>query len=145
MAEPPAEMKPAAEPNIEYSMLAHGNEEHPVERPVNDEIPSAPPTSMPIYTVVLPPLVFSASEPSPPPDPGPPMALLIREAQVSPNWEFSGHVAAPEFATDLQHALGVNSQVPAKEPRAKPAGKKRGFWASIRKLFGGADMEAKAE
>ena len=145
VAEPPAEMKPAADPNIEYSVLANANEEHPVERSVNDEVPSAPPASMPIYTVVLPPLVFLASEPTPPPDPGPPMALLIREAQVSPNWEFSGHVAAPEFATELQHALGENAQVPAKTPRAKPAGKKHGFWGALRRLFGGGDMEAKTE
>ena len=73
------------------------------------------------------------------------MAVLIREAQVSPDWEFSGHVAAPNFAKDLQHALGENAQVPAKTPRAKPAGKKRGLWASIRRLFSGGDMEAKAE
>jgi hypothetical protein len=144
-AEPPAETKPVAEPNIEYSMLAHANEEHPIERPADDDVPSAPPASMPVYTVVLPPLVFSASAPAPPPDPGPPMALLIREAQVSPDWEFSGHVAAPQFATELQHALGENAQAPAKKTRAKPAGKKRGFWGAIRRLFGGGDMEAKAE
>lgn len=144
-AEPPAEMKPAAEPSIEYSVLAHANEEHPIERPVNDEVPSAPPASTPIYTVVLPPLVFLASEPAPPPDPGPDMAVLIREAQVSPDWEFSGHVAAPNFATDLQRALGENAQAPAKKPRAKPEGKRHGFWASIRRFFGGGDMEAKAE
>jgi hypothetical protein len=143
--DPPAEMKPAAEPNIEYGVLAHANEEHPIERPVNDEVPSAPPSSMPIYTVILPPLVYSASNPAPPPDPGPDMAVLIREAQVSPDWEFSGHVAAPNFATDLQHALGENAQVPATTPRAKPAGKKHGFWASIRRLFGGGNMEAKAD
>ncbi len=143
--EPQAEMKPAAEPNIEYSMLAHGNEDHPIERPVDDEVPSAPPTSMPIYTVVLPPLVFSASEPAPPPDPGPPMALLIREAQVSPDWQFSGHVAAPEFATELQHALGENAQAPPKTPRAEKTKKKHGFWGSLRRLFGGGDMEAKAD
>lgn len=144
-AKPPAEMKPASEPNIEYSALAGGNEEHPTERPVNDEVPSAPPILMPIYTVVLPPLVFSASEPAPPPDPGPPMALLIREAQVSPDWEFSGHVAAPEFASELQHALGENAQMPAKTPHAEKARKKRGFWGKLRKLFGGSDIEAEVE
>jgi hypothetical protein len=145
VAEPPAEIKPAGEPNIEYSVLANANEEHPIERPVNDEVPAAPPASMPIYTVVLPPLVYSASEPTPPPDPGPPMALLIREAQVSPSWEFSGHVAAPEFAAELQQALGENAQVPAKTPRAEKAKKKHGFWGAFRRLFGGGDMEAKAE
>jgi hypothetical protein len=145
VAEPPAEMKPLAAPNIEYSVLAHANEEHPIERPVNDEVRYASPTSIPIYTVVLPPLVFSASEPAPPPDPGPPMAVLIREAQVSPNWEFSGHVAAPNFATDLQRALGENAQVSAKTSRAKPARGKHGFWGAFRRFFGGGDMEAKAE
>jgi hypothetical protein len=95
--------------------------------------------------MVLPPLVFLASSPAPPPDPGPPMALLIREAQVSPNWEFSGHVAAPEFATELQHALGENAQAPPEKPGAKPAGKKHGFWGALRKIFGGGDMEAKVE
>jgi len=144
-AKPPDGMKPAAEPSIEYSVLAQGNEEHPVERPVNDEVPSAPPTSMPIYTVVLPPLVFSASEPAAPPDPGPPMALLIREAQVSPYWEFSGHVAAPEFASELQHALGENAQVPAKTPSTEKARRKHGFWGKVRRLFSGGDMEAKAD
>ena len=144
-AEPPAEMKPASAPNIEYSVLAHANEEHPIERPADDEAPTAPPASMPIYTVVLPPLVYSASEPAPPPDPGPPMALLIREAQVSPDWEFSGHVAAPNFAADLQHALGENAPVSSQKSRAKPAGKKRGFWGALRRFFGGGDMEAKAE
>ncbi len=143
--EPPAEMKPTAEPNIEYSVLANGNEEHPVERPVNDEVPAAPPTSMPIYTVVLPPLVFFAGQPDSPSDPGPPMALLIREAQVSPYWEFSGHVAAPEFASELQHALGENAQVPPKEPPAEKTKKKHGFWGAVRRIFGGGDMEAKAE
>ncbi len=144
-AKPPDEMKPATESNVEYSVLAHANEEHPVERPVDDEVPSAPPTSMPIYTVVLPPLVFLAGSPAPPPDPGPPMALLIREAQASPDWEFSGHVAAPEFATDLQHALGQDVRVTAKEPHAGIATKRRGFWGALRRLFGGGDMDAKAE
>lgn len=144
-AEPPVEMRPVAEPSVEYSVLAHANEEHPIERPPDDETPSAPPTSMPIYTVVLPPLVFSASAPAPPPDPGPPMALLIREAKVSPDWEFSGHVAAPEFATELRDALGEKAQVSAKKTRPKPDRKKRGFWGAIRRLFGGGNMEAKAE
>src|SRR5579862_2178874 len=60
-AEPPAKAKPAVEPHIEYSLLAHANEDHPMERPVDDPVPSPPPVSMPVYTVVLPPLVFSAS------------------------------------------------------------------------------------
>jgi hypothetical protein len=144
-AKPPAEMKPAAESNVEYSVLAHGNEDHPIERPAGDEVNSAPAVSMPIYTVVLPPLVFLASSPTPPPDPGPDMAILIREAQVAPDWQFSGHVAAPEFATELQHALGQDAPVRAKKPHRENSTKRRGFWGTVRKLFGGGDMEAKAE
>jgi hypothetical protein len=144
VAEPPAEIKPAADPNIEYSVLAHGNEEHPIERPADDAVPPTPPVSMPVYTVVLPPLVFSASQPAPP-DPEPDMALLIREAQVSPDWEFSGHVDAPEFATDLQHALGQNTQVTAKKLHVGSGRKRSGFWATLRRFFGGGDMDAKAE
>lgn len=145
VAEPPAELKPVAEPNIEYSMLAHANEEHPIERPVNDELTSAPPASVPVYTVVLPPLIFLASSPTPPPDPGPDMAILIRQAQVSPDWEFSGHVAAPEFATELQHALGQGARASVEKPHAESTRKRGGFWGALRRLFGGGNMEAKAE
>ena len=143
--EPPPEMKPAAESNVEYSVLSDANEKHPIERPPDDEVNAAPAISMPIYTVVLPPLVFLASSPTPPPDPGPPMALLIREAQVSPDWEFSGHVAAPEFATELQHALGQDARVKTKKPHRGNSRKRAGFWGTLRKLFGGGNMEAKAE
>jgi hypothetical protein len=143
-AEPPAEPKPAAEPHIEYSLLAHANEDHPTERSVDDAVPSPPPVSMPLYAVVLPPLVFSASEPTPP-DPEPDMVLLIREAQVSPQWEFSGHVDAPEFAADLQHALGQNARVNARKTREDHPKRKGGFWSALRRFFGGGDMDAKAE
>jgi hypothetical protein len=142
-AEPPAEAKPALEPDIEYSVLAHANEKHPVERPADDAVPAVP-VSMPVYTLVLPPLVFSASEPVPP-DPEPDMVLLIREAQVSPDWEFSGHVDAPEFAADLQHALGQNAQVNARQPRAEKVKRRGGFWSALRRFFGGKDLDAKAE
>jgi hypothetical protein len=144
MAEPPAEIKPAAEPGIEYSMLAHGNEEHPTERMPDEGVP-AQPVSMPVYTVILPPLIFSASSPVPPPDPEPDTVLLIREAQVSPDWEFSGHVDPPEFATDLQRALGQNGQLAAKNAHTGSVRKTGGFWAAIRRLFGAGDMDAKAE
>ena len=62
---PQPKPKPAAEPISNTVVLAHANEDHPTERPVNDAVPSPPPVSMPMYTVVLPPLVFSASEPLP--------------------------------------------------------------------------------
>jgi hypothetical protein len=140
-AKPPVEPpQPAVERNVEYSILANANEEHPIVQPVKNEAPVAPPASAPLYTVVLPPLVFLANSP-PPPDPGPDMVVLIREARVSPEWEFSGHVAAPEFAQAVQHALGqdtaTNVQSALTDQSAdKPKKKKSGFWAALRKVFG---------
>lgn len=97
--------------NIEVSVLAEANETHPVVpepkygAPPPPAAPAAPPTSDPVYTAVVPPLVFMAGSPSRPPDPTPDMVLLIREAKVSPEWEFTGHVSTPEFAKAMQSAL----------------------------------------
>ncbi len=132
--------EPVAKPTINYSMLAKANEAHPVVPAAKD---AAPPTSVPVYTAVLPPLSFIAGSPTRPPDPSEDMVLLIREAQVSPEWEFSGQVVAPEFAKAMQHALGEKpaapqAQAPADNPPASaPAKKKGGFWASLKRAFGG--------
>jgi hypothetical protein len=140
-AEPPPEPQP--KPNVEYAMLAKANEAHPVVPPAKDAAPASPPTSVPAYTVAVPPLSFMAGSPSRPPDPAEDMVLLIREAQVSPDWEFSGHVVAPEFAQAMQHALGEKAtatqpQAPSdNSPGAAPAKKKGGFWASLKRAFGG--------
>jgi hypothetical protein len=139
---PAPALTPAPEPAVEYSILAKGNDVPPVVQPTKDVHPAAPPVTVPVYTVVLPPLTFSANSPEPP-DRGADMVLLIREAQVFPQWEFSGHVAAPEFAQAVQHALGeggASRRAPvqgALEPGDKPAKKKGGFWASFKKVFGG--------
>jgi hypothetical protein len=140
-AAPPPE--PETKPNIEVSALAEANETHPILSPARNAAPAAQPPSVPVYTAVLPPLTFMAGSPTRPPDPTADMVLLIREAKVSPDWEFSGHVAAPEFAQAMQHALGekpsaAGAQPPAEnEAAAKPARKKGGFWASLKRAFGG--------
>jgi hypothetical protein len=140
-AEPPPEPQP--KPNVEYAMLAKANEAHPVVPPAKDAAPALPPIPVPAYTIVLPPLSFMAGSPSRPPDPAEDMVLLIREARVSPDWEFSGHVVAPEFAQAMQHALGekptaTSAQPPSdNSPGAAPAKKKGGFWASLKRAFGG--------
>jgi hypothetical protein len=142
---PPVE--PVATPTVEYSRLAQANETHPVVVPAKQKLPASPPTSSPEYTAVLPPLSFIAGSPTRPPDPAEDMVLLIREAQVSPEWEFSGHVNAPEFAQAMQHALGEagpGSQAQSgsdRSPSAKPAKKKTGFWASFRRAFGGGSEQ----
>jgi|HubBroStandDraft_5_1064220.scaffolds.fasta_scaffold102348_2 hypothetical protein len=147
----PVEAAPAVEPetnpNIQYSRLAQANETHPIVLPAKQNAPAPPPSSNPVYTAVLPPLSFMAGSPTRPPDPAQDMVLLIREAQVSPEWEFSGHVNAPEFAQAMQHALGEagpSSQAqPGSDhsPMAKPTKRKGGFWASLRRAFGGGSEQ----
>jgi hypothetical protein len=71
------------------------------------------------------------------------MVLLIREAQVSPEWEFTGQVAAPAFAEQMRHALGQDTPatksqpVAASRPPEKPEKKRGGFWASLKRAFVG--------
>jgi hypothetical protein len=143
-AVPPAGVPAAApETTVEYSMLAKGNDAPPTIAPAKHIPAAAPPVSVPVYTTVLPPLTFSASSPNRPPDPGADMVLLIREAQVSPQWEFSGHVAAPEFAHAVEQALGEGGsrrRAPARganQPEDNTTRKRGGFWASLKRAFGG--------
>jgi hypothetical protein len=139
--------EPETKPNIQYSRLAQSNETHPIVAPAKQNAPGSPPTSNPVYTAVLPPLSFIAGSPTRPPDPAEDMVLLIREAQVSPEWEFSGHVNAPEFAQAMQHALGEagpGSQAQSgsdHSSEAKPSRKRGGFWASFRRAFGGGSEQ----
>ena len=159
------EVTPApAEKPVEYAQLAQANEEHPLAPAPRNEPPAAPPSSIPVYTAVLPALTYNAGGPAPPPTSSSDMVLLVREARVSPDWEFSGHVEPPEFAKEMQHALGEAGPAAKKPPAAsaamtenqnpgagapaadsetasidEPAPKKRhgGFWTSLKRVFGG--------
>jgi hypothetical protein len=159
------EVTPApAEKPVEYAQLAQANEEHPIAPAPRNERPEAPPSSIPAYTTVLPALTYNAGGPAPPPTSSSDMVLLVREARVAPDWEFSGHVEPPEFAKAMQHALGEGGPAAKKSPAAgramtenqnpsagvsaaegetasldEPAPKKRhgGFWASLKRVFGG--------
>jgi len=127
--------------SVEFSVPAHANEVHPVVPPVRNAAPAAPPNAAPVYTLVAP-LTFTVSAPVPPEDPTPDMVLLVREARVSPEWKFSGHVAAPEFALAVQRALGEGRSAapPTANDSARPAHKKKGgFWAALKRAFGGGD------
>lgn len=124
-------------PPIEYSVPASVSEAHPVvptARPAPANAPSGPP---PTYTAVLPALMFSASSPLPPGDLTPDMTLLIRVARVEPEWAFTGTVAAPEFVAAMRKSLGegTGKQPPVADATAPK--QKDGFWASLRRLFGG--------
>jgi hypothetical protein len=135
----PPSAEPIAEPSVEFSIPAHANETHPVAPPARGAHATAPHASVPIYTVSLPALTFSASSPNPPPDPTPDMFLLIREARVLPEWEFTGRVEVPGFIGAMQHALGEKSA--ANEPVHTHKKKKGGFWAALKHFFGGRGEE----
>ncbi len=134
LGEPSAEAN-IPPPRIEYSIPA--SEAHPVV-PLAKETPAgaAPAVSTATYAAVLPALTFSNKDPVPPDDPTPDMTLLIRTAQVSPDWGFSGHVQPPEFVTAVQHSLGVE---PAKQQKDAPSEKRKkgGFWSALKRVFGG--------
>ncbi len=136
------ELEPA--PGLQYSVLEHANQGHPLAASAKFEGPAAPPSSIASQISAVPALVFSSTTPLPPPGPSPEAMLLIREAHVSPEWQFSGHVEAPEFATALEHALGekpVTSNQPPPAGAQAPAQSKRkkgGFWAALKRVFGGS-------
>jgi len=142
---PPEKFEPDSAPSIEYSVLQHANQGHPLATSVRRETPAAAPSSsLTGSAAVVPALVFSSTTPLPPPGPSPDAMLLIRQVQVSPEWQFSGRVEPPEFATAMQHALGekpISSDQPppagAQTP-AQPRKKKGGFWAALKRVFGGA-------
>jgi len=132
-ASPAADLPvPAASPNLEFSIAAHANEGHPVA-PAEKNAAAIPATEAPVYTVIAPPLAFSAGSPMPPPEQPVDTILLVREAQVEPAWEFKGHVEAPNFAAAMQHALGEGAA--SSQPPAEPRKKHRGFWSTLKRIF----------
>jgi hypothetical protein len=132
---PAPAVEPVSDRSVELSVVARSNETHPLAPAKGAEAAPQPPTSAPVYTVVVPPLEFSASSPAPPPDRTPDMFLLIREARILPDWEFVGRVEVPSLVEAVQRALGEKPTTG--EPAPPPKKKKGGFWASLKRLFGG--------
>jgi hypothetical protein len=136
---PPAAMAalPGGEAPVEFSVPIHPEDAHPTVPP--ERAPTAPASApaigLPVYTAVMP-LLFNASSPLAPDDPGADTVLLVRQVHVDPDYRFSGQVQAPGFAEAMQHALGV-TQAPAGQGTATPAQKKRGFWSKVKRIFGG--------
>jgi hypothetical protein len=131
---------------VEIGELGRANEMHPVPPATNFAAPPAPPEVTVQYTLVMQPLMVSVT-PSPlrPAEPAADTALLVRVARVEPEYEFTGHVAAPEFAADMRRALGETPVVPQPQPAHanQPAKKKRGFWAGLKSIFVGSDETRK--
>lgn len=57
--------------------------------------PKPPTIEEPIYKVLMPPLMFDASKPVPPPEPSTETILLVRRVRVRPVVVFRGRVEAP--------------------------------------------------
>jgi len=103
--------------------------------------PTAPPppprTEEPIYRVYMPPLIFDAASPEPPPDPDPAGILMVREAQPLPELYFQGQVEpSAEAAADYsppQRVVSPQLVVPAKVAVAAGKPKRPNFFA---RLFG---------
>jgi hypothetical protein len=132
-ATPPEASAPA--PAIQIRQLAAANQIHPNALPQDNEVPPAPPVSIPIYKVVMPPLTFSVDAPQPPGEPSTDMILLVRIAHVEPKWQFTGHVDAPEFQQVAAHQSGKDRSAAARSSQRK----KGGFWAALKRAFGGRD------
>ncbi len=131
---------------VEIGELGRANEMHPVPSATNFAPPPTPPEVTVQYTVLTQPFMVSVT-PSPlrPAEPAADTALLVRVARVEPEYEFTGHVAAPEFAADMRRALGQTPVVPQPQPihANPPAKKKRGFWAGLKSIFVGSDETRK--
>lgn len=135
-ASKPDTEEPPAKPNVEFSTLAHANEAHPIVPQPKTDVPVPPPDAMPTYKIVMPPLAFSATSPSPPPEPAINMVLLIRSVQVEPEWEFKGHVDAPTL-DEGENARSKPKSHHGRQP--KPAGEREGFWAKMKRFFSGSN------
>jgi len=124
---------PAADPNVQLRVLAKEDEVHPLPQAEKNVPPPPPPTAMPIYKIVMPPLGFSASSPSPPEDPSLDAVLLVRTVHVEPEYEFSGHVDPPALVSTADSSAAKAGKT--KEPKPQKSG--GGFWAGLKRLFGG--------
>ena len=135
-APPPA---PETPPNVEFSIPAHANEEHPLAPPERAAAPRRPRRNNARLHGSRAALFHRRHTPPPPDDPPIDTVLLVRETQVQPTWEFQGHVDAPNFAAAMQHALGESSN-PDKPP-AEPQKKHHGFWGALRRIFEGTGAQ----
>lgn len=148
-ATPTPNEPPAAEPEIEYSVLAHANDAHPnASAPKSAPAPTVPPNTSVEYKIELPPMSFSSASPNPPLAATEQTVLLIRYAHVRRDWEFSGHVDAPHVETVAQRApasaaTASTSQQQVVSQNALPK-KREGFWTRLRHAFSGGNGPGQA-
>jgi hypothetical protein len=148
-ATPTPNEPPAAEPEIEYSVLAHANDAHPnASAPKSAPAPTVPPNTSVEYKIELPPMSFSSASPNPPLAATEQTVLLIRYAHVRRDWEFSGHVDAPHVETVAQRAPAAAANASASQQQVAsqnaPPKKKEGFWTRLRHAFSGGNGPGQA-
>lgn len=129
----PESERQAEQSGVEYSILAHPNDSHPVASQPKAS-PTQPPDLMPFYRVDMPPLAFSASSPAPPPASAEQMILLIRTTQVNPDFEFTGHINPPPMDRNAKNQTAKD----ARAPHPKSSGEKRGFWGRLKRFLVGS-------
>jgi hypothetical protein len=107
------------------------------EKPETSETPKPPAVDEPIYKVLMPPLMFDASKPTPPPDPSPETILLVRKARVRPSVVFHGRVEtppAPPAPSAAQEQL-ASAQRPPSSIEDRPAKKEVTLATRIKNFF----------
>jgi hypothetical protein len=134
----PQSADPQTPAPVEVALLSRPNDDHPVSDAQPPAAAAPPLDSAPIKEIVLPPMVFSANSSGRTDIPTVETALLIREIHADPDWEFNGHVEAPDFARALSQSLGeggssANSPAPSGARQKRPGG----FWATIKRIFAG--------
>ncbi|MGH9703523.1 MAG: hypothetical protein ACRD4K_09120 [Candidatus Acidiferrales bacterium] len=132
-AAPAAVPNPAPRTETEVSVPSHLNLTPPAPRKPE---PPQPATEEPVWKVMMPPLKFDYTDPTPPPDPTPEAILLVREVRVDPAWEFHGRVEVKPSAAETKIPT-KEAQSSAENSSGKPAGKKPGrLGRFFRRLFG---------
>jgi hypothetical protein len=130
--------EPAREPDVQLRVLAQADDIHPIVPHARDAAPPpVPPDAMPQYKIIMPPLGFSVSSPTPPADPPMDAVLLVRTVHVEPEYEFTGHVEAPHVES-LDQGNASSSASQSAKNSGSTGNKKEGFWARLKRAFGGS-------
>jgi len=137
----PPPRAPEPEPIVTLGVLAGANEVHPNPPAPKDAPPPPPPVGMPEYKIDLPPLTFSSSSPTPPPDPAPAPILLIRIAHLEPEWQCTGRVESPHLEQVSQRTSAQPTPAQQAHPKTQPQKKKGGFWAALKHIFVGNEIQ----
>jgi len=111
-------------------MPEHANETKPVVTHTSGAAPTAPQVEPPVR-VVMPPLAFSAANPNLPIDPNPQLVTLIRDARVTSDWVFTGHVAETKSPAAASFA-----QAESTKPTASTRRHRRGILSMFKRFFG---------